>query len=190
MALRLLVFILRIRLVFYISEEMARVCNAQRSFYSYVKNRFFELDKNLSAQKGIRYLRFMNDLLILSKQRWPLRLSIRATNQWFSKAGLQQHPDKTFIGRIEKGFDWLGYRFNGRGLYAPAISAITQHHHKIYQFYELTQRCKETETTLQQWIADYSQRWQRGLHSGLGTIRMKGYTRPWDAKTLTGIAWM
>ena len=25
--------------------------------------------------------------------------------------GLEMHPDKTFIGRIEKGFDFLGYHF-------------------------------------------------------------------------------
>ncbi len=31
-------------------------------------------------------------------------------NQTFAALALQKHPDKTFIGRIEKGFDFLGYR--------------------------------------------------------------------------------
>jgi len=26
---------------------------------------------------------------------------------------LEKHPDKTFIGRIERGFDFLGYRPGG-----------------------------------------------------------------------------
>ncbi len=26
-------------------------------------------------------------------------------------AGVEKHPDKTFIGRIEKSFDFLGYHF-------------------------------------------------------------------------------
>ncbi len=30
--------------------------------------------------------------------------------------GLEKHPDKTFIGRIEKGFDFLGYHFGPDGL--------------------------------------------------------------------------
>ena len=29
---------------------------------------------------------------------------------------LEKHPDKTFIGRIEKGFDFLGYHFRREGL--------------------------------------------------------------------------
>jgi hypothetical protein len=30
--------------------------------------------------------------------------------------GLERHPDKTFIGRIARGFDFLGYRFGPEGL--------------------------------------------------------------------------
>ena len=33
-----------------------------------------------------------------------------------SDVGLEKHPDKTFIGRIERGFDFLGYRFSRSGL--------------------------------------------------------------------------
>ncbi len=29
---------------------------------------------------------------------------------------LEKHPDKTFIGRIERGFDFLGYHFGPDGL--------------------------------------------------------------------------
>ena len=29
---------------------------------------------------------------------------------------LEKHPDKTFIGRIERGFDFLGYHFSRAGL--------------------------------------------------------------------------
>ncbi|HUL22993.1 MAG TPA: hypothetical protein VLZ10_16165 [Thermodesulfobacteriota bacterium] len=28
---------------------------------------------------------------------------------------LEKHPDKTFIGRMEKGFDFLGYHFSPEG---------------------------------------------------------------------------
>ena len=28
---------------------------------------------------------------------------------------MEKHPDKTFIGRIERGFDFLGYHFNPAG---------------------------------------------------------------------------
>ncbi len=29
---------------------------------------------------------------------------------------MEKHPDKTFIGRIEKGFDFLGFHFSRDGL--------------------------------------------------------------------------
>ncbi len=33
---------------------------------------------------------------------------------------LEKHPDKTFIGRIERGFDFLGYHFGPAGLSVAA----------------------------------------------------------------------
>lgn len=32
-------------------------------------------------------------------------------NQTFNELKLEKHPDKTFIGRIEQGFNFLGYHF-------------------------------------------------------------------------------
>jgi hypothetical protein len=34
----------------------------------------------------------------------------------FRCAPLEKHPDKTFIGRIERGFDFLGYPFRSGGI--------------------------------------------------------------------------
>jgi hypothetical protein len=39
--------------------------------------------------------------------------------------GLEQHPDKTCIGRIEKGFDSLGYHFRPDGLSVAAQTIAT-----------------------------------------------------------------
>jgi len=52
----------------------------------------------------------MDDILILSKTRWHNRKAIKAMNQIFNQ--LKQHPDKTLLGRIERGFDFLGYHFS------------------------------------------------------------------------------
>ena len=32
-------------------------------------------------------------------------------NQTLNELKVEKHPDKTFIGRIAKGFDFLGYSF-------------------------------------------------------------------------------
>jgi len=41
---------------------------------------------------------------------------VKVVNQVFATMGLSKHQYKTFIGRIEKGFDWLGYHFGSDGL--------------------------------------------------------------------------
>ena len=41
---------------------------------------------------------------------------MRAVNEVLGALRLEKHPDKTFIGRIEKGFDFLGFHFSRNGL--------------------------------------------------------------------------
>ena len=41
---------------------------------------------------------------------------------WVGALRLEKHPDKTFIGRIEKGFDFLGFHFSRDGLSSSAAS--------------------------------------------------------------------
>jgi hypothetical protein len=37
-------------------------------------------------------------------------------NETLAALGLEKHSDKTFIGRVAKGFDFLGYRLSPKGL--------------------------------------------------------------------------
>ena len=58
----------------------------------------------------------MDDILILAKTRWKLKKAIKVLNQTFDELKLEKHPDKTVIGRVEKGFDFLGYHISPEGL--------------------------------------------------------------------------
>jgi hypothetical protein len=64
---------------------------------------------------GLFYVRFMDDILVLAPTRWKLRKAVAVVNRGLDALGLAKHPDKTFIGRTEKGFDFLGYHFWDRG---------------------------------------------------------------------------
>jgi RNA-directed DNA polymerase len=70
------------------------------------------LDERLSGTDAY-YVRYMDDILVLTKTRWQLRRAVRTLSQTFDELKVSRHPDKTFIGRIEKGFDFLGYHFDG-----------------------------------------------------------------------------
>ncbi len=54
--------------------------------------------------------------MILAKTRWKIKKAIRVLNQTFVELKLEKHPEKTIIGRIEKGFDFLGYHISPEGL--------------------------------------------------------------------------
>ena len=69
------------------------------------------------------YLRYMDDILVLAPTRWKLRTAVRTIHQAVSAQQLTLHPDKTFVGRIEHGFDWLGFRVSPKGL-APSEESI------------------------------------------------------------------
>ena len=48
---------------------------------------------------------------------------------------MEKHPDKTFIGRIERGFDFLGYHFGPEGL-TMAAKTIEQFVERAIRLYE------------------------------------------------------
>ena len=67
-----------------------------------------DLDRKM-ARLDVTYMRYMDDILIHAKTRWKLKKAIKALNHTFDELKLEKHPEKTVIGRIEKGFDFLGY---------------------------------------------------------------------------------
>ena len=73
------------------------------------------LDERMQ-QTGLVYARFMDDWVILAPTRWKLRAAIRLVNKTLAELHVQQHPDKTFIGRLSRGFDFLGYTFTPAAL--------------------------------------------------------------------------
>ncbi len=76
---------------------------------------------------------------------------------------LEKHPDKTFIGRIERGFDFLGYHFSRHGL---KVAKAT-----IQRFVERAARLYEQEREDRQGSAAlgmYVRRWVGWAGGGLG----------------------
>jgi len=74
-----------------------------------------ELDERLEATR-LFFVRFMDDVIVLAPTRWKLRRAVRIVNECLAALGLEKHPDKTFIGRVGRGFDFLGYRLGPHGL--------------------------------------------------------------------------
>lgn len=112
------------------------------------------------ADSGLFYGRFMNDWVILAASRWKLRKAIRRVNVILAELKVQQHPEKTFIGRISRGFDFLGYAFCSVGLKRIARKTVEKFAERAIRLYE--QGADEVR------IGAYVRRWRQWATTCLG----------------------
>jgi hypothetical protein len=130
------------------------------------------LDK-LMTRKGIFYRRYMDDIIVLCKTRWQLRCAVRLINNQLSQLKLSKAPDKTFIGKISKGFDFLGYRYDGATLKLAekTLNKMTQ---KWQQLYEQARKkpTPEDVTTGVAACVRYLTRWLRWTTDGLSGLTL------------------
>ena len=97
------------------------------------------------------YVRFMDDILILAPTRWQLRGAVKVVNETLGALSLETHPDKTFIGRIERGFDFLGYHFSPAGL-TVAAKTIANFIEKASRLYEQKRSGVLAATALEMYV--------------------------------------
>ena len=105
------------------------------------------LDEEMS--KHGFYVRFMDDWAIMVKTKHLLRKVIKLTHKILSDIKLKMHPDKTYLGCIKKGFDFLGVHFG----VTPTIAKASQEKHRT----KLAQRYARGASAA--CIGDYVARW-------------------------------
>ncbi len=79
---------------------------------------------------------------------------------------LEKHPDKTLIGRIEKGFDFLGYHFGPDGL-GVARATIEKFIKRASRLYEQERERPDGPSAL----GMYVRRWKGWVKGGLKDLR-------------------
>ena len=123
---------------------------------------FYLIDLDRRIEKmDVMYFRYMDDILILAPTRWKLKKAIRVLNQTFNELKLEKHPEKTLIGRIERGFDFIGYRFEPKGI-TLAKKTITNFINKALRLYEQEPpRCKTWR------LGEYVSKWLTWTVAGL-----------------------
>lgn len=124
------------------------------------------LDEILGDNKKVYYIRYMDDIIILAKTRWHLRGAIKTLNKVFNALKLAQAPDKTYIGYIEKGFDFLGYRFSRRRL-SLAVKTIENALDRLHRLYEQQKTAPDKGAAV---LGDYLRRWKRWTTAGMNGI--------------------
>jgi RNA-directed DNA polymerase len=119
---------------------------------------------------GLFYIRFMDDILVLAPTRWRLRGAVKTINRVLGALDLAKHPDKTFIGRIERGFDFLGYRFTRAGL-SVARKTIDNFLEKASRLYEQECCAALAATALEMYVKRWA-RWATGSRLQVACARL------------------
>ncbi|EBI7650076.1 transposase, partial [Salmonella enterica] len=123
----------------------------------------YHIDCGFSDREGIYYARYMDDFLILTQTRWQLRRCIAQLNDSLDVSGFEQHPDRTYIGRITRGFDWPGAWFEP-GSAGLAPRSLRLHRERCLRLYEQACRQGLTHEESMTRVHDYRKRWL--IHAG------------------------
>ena len=123
-----------------------------------------EIDEALE-RLGLFSIRYMDDILVLAPTRWKLRQAVRVVNQVLTALRLAKHSDKTFIGRVAKGFDFLGYHFSPDGL-TIAKKTLANFVGRVRQLYE--HKLREVRAFSR--LGAYVRRWTTGVHAGIPAV--------------------
>jgi len=113
----------------------------------------------------------MDDVIVFAKTRWHLRKAVRTVNQHFHQLKVEQAPDKTFIGKISKGWDFLGYHFDGEHL-SVAAKTVEKHVLHYRQLYEQLRMKKATSIEVASVLGLNVTRWQRWVAAVLQCIKI------------------
>ncbi|EPZ8126179.1 hypothetical protein ACXV6R_004084 [Yersinia enterocolitica] len=97
---------------------------------------------------------------------------VKQLSTFFDLGGFSIHPDKTQVGKIEYGFDWLGLWFGPEG---PTIAprALENHRARRVRLYEQARRKKLSVTETDVLVQAYEARWNRWAEGMLTAGRYK-----------------
>lgn len=98
-----------------------------------------ELDEAMK-KSGCFYVRYMDDWVILSENKWAFRRLIKKVNSLLGSLKLKKAEDKTFIGKIERGFDFLGFHFSAKGMSLAKVTVRKFAENLVARIYDSKQK--------------------------------------------------
>lgn len=104
----------------------------------------------LAETGGGFYRRYMDDWVWFHPTRRALRQAVKAQYDVFQALRVETHPDKTYIGKAAKGFDFLGFHCCPTGV-KVSDAALSRRDEKVARLYE--------QGASKQRIARYLVRW-------------------------------
>lgn len=118
------------------------------------------VDQYFATREELFYARYMDDFIFFTKTRWHLRKAVKRLHEFFDVGGFETNPDKTQLGRMEHGFDWLGLWYAPEG---PRIAAraLENHRVRVARLYEQARHRRLTSAETEVLVREYEARWNR-----------------------------
>jgi len=129
---------------------------------------------NKLYKKGsIFYLHYVDDIVIMAKTRWKLKIAIKQLYQVLDSLQIEVHKDKKrFIGKTNTGFDFLGFFFKSNRKLKPSKKSL-------YRFAQRAGQLMEQGDLGN--LLSYVERFYNYIHAGLNNyvsiIGIKKYIR-------------
>ena len=114
-----------------------------------------------ARKNKINYVRYMDDIVILTKKRYQLKRALKKVYKITEALGLKLAPAKTWLGRVNKGFNFLGYQISPRGI-KIAQGSLSRMMTKLHRLYE--------QGATQKRLVDYVNRWMSWAKAGVSLI--------------------
>ena len=93
------------------------------------------LDLAMKKVQGVFYARFMDDWCVLTKSKTALRKVVKITHDVLNSLKFEMHPTKTYIGKIDKGFNFLAYYMDHQKI-LPSTETIRRFSERAAALYE------------------------------------------------------
>lgn len=133
-------------------KGISRGCGLSHQLAAYHLHHIdLQFERN-SERADYFYTRYMDDFLILTQKRHPMRKGIKIIKRSLADEGLELASGKTQLGRVEHGFDWLGVWIDHSGVVGASPRALRNRDEKL----------KTIKSCLRK---RYLERWNRWLNS-------------------------
>ncbi|MBX9785809.1 MAG: hypothetical protein K2Y08_00580 [Alphaproteobacteria bacterium] len=103
------------------------------------------------------YARFQDDIILMARKRHVLRRMRKAMYKILDELRLSLRPEKTFVGRNQKGFDLLGYHITPQG-FSPSQKTQEKAFENAKRRYAQGDRKS---------LEEYLKRWRKWVHADL-----------------------
>ena len=102
----------------------------------------------------------------MATTRWKLKRAIAVVQHGLADLGLRTHPNKTWVGKAEQGFDFLGYHLS-RDEVTVAQATVERCVTRIHRLYEQERGTPFRPSPLGMYVS----RWWRWAEGGLPDLR-------------------